>query len=85
MHDRVLADQALAVAEKEHKKEGSDTIPFEEKTVSIDDDETHGPDYPTPDQKATLKRVPSGMNLVMFTVAFLEFSERFSYYGSIAV
>ncbi|KAJ6438536.1 LSM domain-containing protein [Purpureocillium lavendulum] len=40
---------------------------------------------PTPEQLATLRRVPNEIPLRLFTVAFVELCERFSFYGSITM
>lgn len=51
--------------------------------------ETHGHDemsvLPTIEELATLRRVPNHIPLKLFTIAFIELCERFSYYGSTVV
>ncbi|KAB5525512.1 POT family-domain-containing protein [Coniochaeta sp. 2T2.1] len=49
--------------------------------------ETSDPDkpYPTEDEFATLPRVPGRIPWTAWTVAIVEFAERFSYYGTTAV
>lgn len=42
-------------------------------------------DFPTPEEIATLRRVPNHIPLKLFTIAFVELCERFSYYGSTVV
>lgn len=41
--------------------------------------------FPTEDDWATLPRVPGTIPWTAWTVAFVEFAERFSYYGTSAV
>jgi len=50
-------------------------------------DERHliDPTYPNPEQRATLRRIPGSIDIRIFSVAFIEFAERFSYYGSTVV
>ncbi|EDN02589.1 hypothetical protein I7I51_07588 [Histoplasma capsulatum] len=40
---------------------------------------------PTPDEVATLRRVPGKIPWISFSIAFVELCERFSYYGTIIV
>lgn len=40
---------------------------------------------PTIEELATLRRVPNHIPLKLFTIAFIELCERFSYYGSTVV
>lgn len=40
------------------------------------------PDFPTEEEIATLRRVSAHIPLKLFTIAFVELCERFSYYGS---
>lgn len=42
-------------------------------------------DFPTPEEMATLRRVPNHIPVKLFTIAFIELCERFSYYGSTVV
>lgn len=41
--------------------------------------------YPTEEEFATLPRVPGSIPWTAWTVAIVEFAERFSYYGTTAV
>ena len=41
--------------------------------------------FPTPEELATLRRVPNHIPLKLFTIAFVELCERFSYYGCMVV
>lgn len=50
--------------------------------VTTTDDEEDWPDKPTPDELATLRRVSGKIPWAMYTIAFVELCERFSYYGS---
>lgn len=40
------------------------------------------PDFPTEEEIATLRRVSAHIPLKLFTIAFVELCERFSYYGA---
>lgn len=40
------------------------------------------PDFPTEEDMVTLRRVSAHIPLKLFTIAFVELCERFSYYGS---
>jgi POT family proton-dependent oligopeptide transporter len=42
-------------------------------------------DFPTDEEMHTLRRVPAHIPLKIYTIAFVEFCERMSYYGTIAV
>lgn len=52
--------------------------------TSIVEDEPR-PDYPSEEDFKTLRRVHGSIPLKVFTIAFVELCERFSYYGSIVV
>jgi len=41
--------------------------------------------YPTPEEFATLRKVPGKIHLNAYLIAFVEFAERFSYYGATVV
>ncbi|EJP65065.1 hypothetical protein ACQRIT_006461 [Beauveria bassiana] len=49
---------------------------------SIHTDDNDWPDKPTPEQQRTLRRVSGKIKWAMWTIAFVELCERFSYYGS---
>lgn len=51
-------------------------------THSITTDDNDWPDKPTPEQMHTLRRVSGKIKWAMWTIAFVELCERFSYYGS---
>ena len=51
-------------------------------SVHLDED---GRETPTDDEMATLRRVTGTIPWITFSVAFVEFCERFSYYGTTAV
>ncbi|KAJ2973902.1 hypothetical protein NQ176_g6339 [Zarea fungicola] len=51
-------------------------------TQSITTDDNDWPDKPTPEQMRTLRRVSGKIKWAMWTIAFVELCERFSYYGS---
>ncbi|KAH8676572.1 major facilitator superfamily domain-containing protein [Tricladium varicosporioides] len=42
---------------------------------------THGPNYPTEEEKNTLRRVPGKLPIVAYFLCAVEFAERASYYG----
>ena len=44
-----------------------------------------GDDFPTMEELATLRRVPEHIPIRVYTVAFVELAERFSYYGTTVV
>lgn len=46
---------------------------------------TESTELPTPEEMATLRRVPNHIPLKLFTIAFIELCERFSYYGCTVV
>lgn len=50
-----------------------------------DDWENRHPDYPTPEEFASLRRVSGTVPWAAYTIAFVELCERFSYYGATAV
>jgi hypothetical protein len=50
-----------------------------------DDDAGLLDDYPTEEEQQMLRRVPGKIPLKVFTIAFVELCERFSYYGSAVV
>lgn len=49
---------------------------------SITTDDNDWPGKPTPEQQRTLRRVSGKIKWAMWTIAFVELCERFSYYGS---
>ncbi|OAQ97709.1 hypothetical protein LLEC1_03187 [Akanthomyces lecanii] len=53
---------------------------FDQHSVTTDDNDW--PDKPTPEQQRTLRRVSGKIKWAMWTIAFVELCERFSYYGS---
>jgi POT family proton-dependent oligopeptide transporter len=64
-----------------------DPIPLDTSTPSSivdDDDDLLGP-FPTEEEWATLPRVSGSIPWTAWTVASVEFVERFSYYGTSAV
>ena len=69
-----MAEPTLAV---------SDSLSGEGKTptVTVDNDKP----YPTEEEFATLPKVPGHIPWTSWTVAVVEFAERFSYYGTTAV
>ncbi len=46
---------------------------------------TESDDMPTAEELATLRRVPNYIPRKIFTIAFIELCERFSYYGTTVV
>lgn len=50
-----------------------------------EDGETRHADHPTDEELATLRRVSGKIPWTAYTVAIVEFCERFSYYGTTAV
>ena len=72
-HDKVLGDS-------EHEKQKGIDVPgisIEEKSLSDD-----GFIYPTDEERNTLPREPGPLTLNTFTIALIEFSERFGYVSS---
>lgn len=49
------------------------------------EDETLDKIYPTDEELQTLRRISGNLHWTIFTVAFVELCERFSYYGTTAV
>ncbi|KAI1803196.1 PTR2-domain-containing protein [Daldinia bambusicola] len=45
----------------------------------------NGEEYPTKEELDTLRRVKGPINLIIYTIAFVELCERFAYYGTTAV
>ncbi|KAI1478685.1 hypothetical protein K445DRAFT_68644 [Daldinia sp. EC12] len=45
----------------------------------------NGEEYPTKEELDTLRRVKGPINLIIYTIAFIELCERFAYYGTTAV
>ncbi|KAL7914030.1 PTR2 domain-containing protein [Trichoderma velutinum] len=67
------------IAEADHRAAG-----FDDKTphaVDIRSDEEYD-DFPTEEELRTLRRVSGKIKWSMYTIAFVELCERFSYYGS---
>ena len=48
----------------------------------VDGEEVFGEGRPTSEELHTLRRVPAPMTFAVYTVAFVELCERFSYYGT---
>ena len=54
--------------------------------VTVDEDSlSFGSEEPTEEDLATLKRVSGSIPWTAYTIAFVEFCERFSYYGTTVV
>ncbi|GAA5913679.1 hypothetical protein JCM8208_005899 [Rhodotorula glutinis] len=75
---------------EENTDKDKDGFVFDEKrAVSPSSPSTDGDDtqyeLPTEEEKRTLRRVPGPINLAAFFIAYIEFAERFSYYGSTVV
>lgn len=47
--------------------------------------EVHDPDYPTEEEQHTLRRISAKIPWSVYTIAFIELCERFSYYGCTVV
>lgn len=45
----------------------------------------NGEEYPTAEELHTLRRVKGPISWIIYTIAFIELCERFSYYGTTAV
>ena len=65
--------------EKERGYDKKTTLTVEESSVQSDSDE------PTEEELNTLKRVSGTIPWTAYTIAFVEFCERFSYYGTTVV
>jgi len=81
--------QSMELAEKEHvldpeeARKAQSALPVEEK-----DFKTLGEgleDFPTEEDLVTLRRVSAHIPPKLFTIAFIELCERFSYYGTVIV
>ena len=59
--------------------------PFASTTSDLDFNERTEIIIPTEEDLVTLRRVPAKLPWIAFTVAFVELSERFAYYGTTAV
>ena len=83
-HSRTLDDTELAASDLKRNKASDDG-----ETVfsanAADERHLYDPTYPSPEQRATLRRIPGSINLLIFAIAFIEFAERFSYYGATVV
>ncbi len=55
---------------------------FDADQRSVTTDDNNWPNKPTPEQMRTLRRVSGKIKWAMWTIAFVELCERFSYYGS---
>lgn len=62
----------------------AEAIPEKHKPYAASD-LTDDVDYPTEDERQTLRRVPDKVPWNAFPVAFVELCERFSYYGTTVV
>ena len=71
-------DQVLADSEYERKK----AVDVPHITVGEKDVSEDGFIYPTDEERNTLPREPGALTLNTFTIALIEFSERFGYVGS---
>lgn len=74
MLDEKRASIALAGAREQHPP----AVPTSEAGTELEN-------FPTAEELATLRRVPNKFPLKVFTIAFIELCERFSYYGCTAV
>ncbi|PTB73395.1 PTR2-domain-containing protein [Trichoderma longibrachiatum ATCC 18648] len=67
------------IAEADHRAAGFDEKPTTAVEVRSDEDYD---DFPTEEELRTLRRVSGKIKWAMYTIAFVELCERFSYYGS---
>ncbi|KAG5981746.1 hypothetical protein E4U43_006562, partial [Claviceps pusilla] len=82
-----LAQSGLADYEHHGRKTSLPTHTVTHTTSNDDDDggndnESHYEGKPTPEELRTLPRVSGKIKWAMWTIAFVELCERFSYYGS---
>lgn len=74
---------APAGTEKEQAVGRATMVPEEkEPSANYDSTETEYEDTPTEEELKTLRRVSANLRWPIFTIAFAELCERFSYYGS---
>ncbi|KAL2866143.1 POT family-domain-containing protein [Aspergillus lucknowensis] len=82
------ADRDLAVASEDLAVQSGDASKEIPKSPQIDEDEVHDSESsgssrkPTDEELLTLRRVSGRIPWNLFTIAFVELCERFSYYGS---
>ncbi|KDR80157.1 hypothetical protein GALMADRAFT_62598 [Galerina marginata CBS 339.88] len=75
-------DQALAALDKKHDSGSSDR----QSELDHELDGIHdGLEFPTEEERATLRRVPDKVPWNAYLIAIIEFAERFSFYGSSVV
>ncbi|KAL7948789.1 PTR2 domain-containing protein [Trichoderma barbatum] len=67
------------IAEADHRAAGFDDKPSA--AVDVRSDQEYD-DFPTEEELRTLRRVSGKIKWAMYTIAFVELCERFSYYGS---
>ena len=89
--NEVATGAPVKAAEPDHtdKAVAESPPPFEKRGASLEKHTLHTPeglvDFPSDEDLVTLRRVADHIPLKIFTIAFIELCERFSYYGAIIV
>jgi len=89
--NEVATGAPIKAAEPDHtdKAVAESPPPFEKRGTSLEKHTLHAQeglvDFPSDEDLATLRRVADHIPLKIFTIAFIELCERFSYYGAIIV
>ncbi|RDW85217.1 MFS general substrate transporter-21 [Coleophoma cylindrospora] len=79
--ENTTADAQIILGDSAHlniDREGSFIHPEHEDTLPV----THGPNYPTEEERRTLRRVAGKLPVVAYAICIVEFAERASYYGA---
>ena len=77
-------DRAAYLGTADEKKMGRGSLGSADITQYGSEEELN-PDFPSEEERATLRRVSGPIPWIAFTIAFVELCERFSYYGTTIV
>ncbi len=88
--DDALAGAQLQTAERDEAAAAEDETNSDARPGSVEKKHQHHmgeglEDFPSEEELHTLRRVADHIPLKLFTIAFIELCERFSYYGAIIV
>jgi len=79
-HEKAVVEH---IEDRELSSRGSSSSP--KPSIDSVDDASLLQDFPTEEEQQILRRVPDKIPLKVFTIAFVELCERFSYYGTTVV
>jgi len=80
-----IVEPTLVQAKEEIRDEKAIHQPLSHQDTNLDDDSSFDGELPTEEELHTLRRVSDSIPWRVYTIAFVELCERFSYYGTTVV